>query len=256
MQLFLEDGCYILTTEGIDCSLPLEGTTDNPRAWYVDAPEIEPVRTAEWTGAVAEGGSVNFRNIRFNPHGHGTHTECLGHITETVHSVNGVIREQLVKALLVSIEPELKTQPDGTTDSIVTAEQLEPLLSGKTVDALLIRTLPNLAAKKHRNYSATNPAYFEPAIVAQLDAAGVKHLLVDLPSVDREVDGGELAFHHAFWKVPEQPRFDRTITELIFVPDEAEDGFYLLNLETAPFVNDATPSRPVIYPLHRNEEDQ
>lgn len=256
MQLFLEDGSYILTNEGIDCSIPLEGTETNPRAWYVDAPVIEPVRTAEWTGAVAEGGSVNFRNIRFNPHGHGTHTECLGHITETVHSVNGVIREQFVKALVVSVDPEEQPQADGSTDRVVTATQLASILSGKKVDALLIRTLPNTPDKKSRNYSATNPAYFDTAIVELLNETGVKHLLVDVPSVDREVDAGVLAFHHAYWNVPENPRFDRTITELIFVPDEAPDGIYLLNLETAPFVNDATPSRPVVYPLHRNEEDQ
>jgi hypothetical protein len=49
---------------------------------------------------------------------------------------------------------------------------------------------------------------------------------------------------------------DKTITELIFVPNEVKDGPYLLNLQTAAFENDATPSRPVIYPIHRNEEEQ
>src|SRR5688572_24808735 len=112
MQLFLEDGSYILTNEGIDCSIPLEAGPANPRAWYVDAPVIEPVRTAEWTGSVAEGGSVNFRNIFFNPHGHGTHTECLGHITKEVYSVNGVIKKQFMKALLVSIAPAERAHAD------------------------------------------------------------------------------------------------------------------------------------------------
>jgi hypothetical protein len=87
-----------------------------------------------------------------------------------------------------------------------------------------------------------------------LDKLGVIHFLVDVPSVDREKDNGVLAFHHAFWKVPETNDKRRTITELIFVPDECEDGNYLLNLQTAPFENDATPSRPVIFRLHQNEE--
>jgi arylformamidase len=256
MQLFLEDGSYILTNEGIDCSIPLEASPANPRAWYVDAPVIEPVRTAEWTGSVAEGGSVNFRNIFFNPHGHGTHTECLGHITKEVYSVNGVIKKQFVKALLVSIEPAERGHADGTVDSVVLASQLAPALENQECEALLIRTLPNGTEKRSTNYSATNPAYFDADIVPLLDEAGVKHLLVDVPSVDRENDGGALVFHHAFWGVPDNQRFDRTITEMIYVSDEVEDGIYLLNLETAPFVNDATPSRPVIYPLHRNAEDQ
>jgi arylformamidase len=256
MQLFLEDGSYILTNEGIDCSIPLEASSANPRAWYVEAPVIEPVRTAEWTGSVAEGGSVNFRNIFFNPHGHGTHTECLGHITKEVHSVNGVIKKQFVKTLLISIEPQQRAHADGDTDSVITAEQLASALEQQEFDALMIRTLPNAVEKRSTNYSATNPTYFDVDLVPLLDEAGVKHLLVDVPSVDREKDGGELVFHHAFWGVPDNQRFDRTITELIYVSDDVEDGVYLLNLETAPFVNDATPSRPVIYPLHRNAEDQ
>lgn len=256
MQLFLEDGSYIITNEGIDCSIPLEASPANPRAWYVDAPVIEPVRTAEWTGSVAEGGSVNFRNIFFNPHGHGTHTECLGHITKEVYSVNGAIRSQFMKALLVSVEPVQRLHADGVTDSVVTAAQLAEALHEQQFDALLVRTLPNTPEKQSMDYSATNPTYFDAGIVALLDTAGVKHLLVDVPSVDREQDGGALVFHHAFWGVPDDQRFDRTITEMIYVEDEVEDGMYLLNLETAPFVNDATPSRPVIYPLHRNAEDQ
>lgn len=255
MQLFLEDGSYILTNEGIDCSIPLSNKESNPRAWYVDPPVIEPVRTDQWTGAVAEGGSVNFRNIFFNPHGHGTHTECLGHITPEVYSVNDVPIKPFMKAQLISVEPVKITLPDGSTDHVITASQLEGKI-GKAISGLLIRTLPNDAEKCSRNYSDTNPAYFDTAIVPLLNEAGVLHLLVDLPSVDREADNGKLAFHHAYWQVPEQPRFDRTITEMIYVDDRAEDGFYLLSIETAPFMNDATPSRPVIYRIHRNEEDQ
>jgi hypothetical protein len=78
---------------------------------------------------------------------------------------------------------------------------------------------------------------------------GIQHLLIDLPSVDREVDEGELLSHRAFWHYPEEPRFNATITELIYVPDEVRDGEYLLNLQIAPFENDASPSKPVLYPL-------
>ena len=83
----------------------------------------------------------------------------------------------------------------------------------------------------------------------KLVESGVKHLLVDLPSVDREVDGGRLEAHHAFWTVPDNPRHGCTITELIHVPDSAPDGLYLLNLQVAPMDNDAAISRPVLHPL-------
>ena len=75
--------------------------------------------------------------------------------------------------------------------------------------------------------------------------------MIDTPSVDREEDGGELAFHHAFWKVPQQPNHQRTITELIFVDNEIKDDVYLLELQLAAFVNDAAPSRPVLYKIER-----
>ena len=76
---------------------------------------------------------------------------------------------------------------------------------------------------------------------------GVKHLLIDLPSVDKEKDNGKLLAHKAFWNFPENPRFEATITELVFVPNDVQDGSYLLNLMIAPFHNDATPSKPVLY---------
>jgi hypothetical protein len=76
---------------------------------------------------------------------------------------------------------------------------------------------------------------------------GIDHLLLDLPSVDREVDGGALAAHRAFWNYPENPRMKATITELIYVPSKVQDGQYFLNLQVAPIENDASPSRPVLY---------
>ena len=61
---------------GVDLSIPLRGNgKENPSAWYVEPPSMEPVRGAGFVGSVAEGGAVNFRTISFNPHGHGTHTE-------------------------------------------------------------------------------------------------------------------------------------------------------------------------------------
>jgi hypothetical protein len=44
-------------------------------------------------------------------------------------------------------------------------------------------------------------------------------------------------------------RMDCTITELIFVENEVRDGSYLLNLQMASFVNDASPSKPVLYKI-------
>lgn len=245
MKFYIDDKHYIDTTQPLDISIALSASEKNPRAWYVDPPTMEPVRTEHYTGSVKEGGSVNFRNIKFNPHGHGTHTECLGHITREVHSVNNVLTNFFFKAKLVSILPKRVTRENGDVDFIIEPNQLE--LNGFDGEALIVRSLPNDGTKLHANYSDTNPPYFDVSCVEKLLKANIDHLLIDLPSVDRESDDGELVFHHAFWEVPQRPNFKRTITEMIFVDKSIDDGEYILEIQMAPFQNDASPSRPVLY---------
>ena len=250
MKFALDVQNYIDTSKPLDISIPLSNNEENPKAWYVDTPVFEPVRTEHYTGSVAEGGSVNFRDIFFNPHGHGTHTECLGHITEHVHSINKTLTTFFFKANLITLNPKERENEDGELDRVITIDLLEDNMLN--AEALIIRTNPNGTDKKHRNYSSTNPIYFDVECARKMIRAGVKHVLIDLPSVDRENDNGELAFHHAFWEVPENPNFERTITELVYVNDSIVDGSYILNFQLAPFENDASPSRPVLYEIEQN----
>ena len=115
--------------------------------------------------------------------------------------------------------------------------------------ALIIRTKPNDHSKTNRQYSGTNFPYLTLGAMQRIVDAGVQHLLIDLPSVDREEDGGALAAHHLFWNVPAEPNFKKTITELIYVPNEISDGDYILNLQVSNFANDAAPSRPMLFDL-------
>ncbi len=243
-----EKGRKVDFSSPIDISIPLSNDKNNPRAWYVNPPIFEPVRENGWIGSVKEGGSVNFRNIIFNPHGHGTHTECLGHITKEVYSVNQRLKNFFFTCELISVTPQ-KIKNGEEEDWVITTTILEKVLKNKKTEALVVRTVPNHPDKKRKNYSASNPPYFDVECVALLLELGVKHLLIDLPSVDRESDNGVLAFHHAFWEVPNHPNHERTITEMVYVPSTVKDGTYLLNLQVAPFENDAAPSRPVLYSM-------
>lgn len=234
----------------LDISIPLTNTDANPIAWYIEKPEIEPVRFGDWIGKVSEGSSTNFNNIFFNPHGHGTHTECLGHITSEFYSINKCLKQFFFLVELISIEPE-----NLNGDKIITKEQIQKGLKGKTLEAIIIRTLPNLDSKKHKNYSKTNPPYLLEEAATFLREIGIKHLLIDLPSVDREEDEGRLLAHKAFWNVKDvdnlnaDARLDCTITEMIFVDDTIKDGSYILNLQIASFENDASPSKPVLFKI-------
>ena len=232
----------------IDISIPLTNTDENPIAWYLEKPEIEPVVFGDWIGSVEKGASTNFNNVFFNPHGHGTHTECLGHITRQFYSINQSLKQFFFLSELVTIEPEMKGE-----DWVITKNQIENSLQGNTPEAILIRTLPNFKVKKSLNYSNTNPPYLSEEAARFICESGIQHLLIDLPSVDKEKDEGKLLAHKAFWNVKDinnlnsDARLEATITEMIFVADEIKDGSYLLNLQIASFENDASPIKPVLY---------
>ena len=136
----------------------------------------------------------------------------------------------------------------GSSDGI-SKKVVETALRNKKRDAIVIRTLPNLEEKKSMQYSNTNPTYLSEKAAIYLREKGIKHLLIDLPSVDKEKDDGNLLSHNAFWNTAGEIRMDATITEFIFVPNSVEDGEYLLNLMIAPFENDATPSKPILYEI-------
>ncbi|WP_418512389.1 cyclase family protein [Corallibacter sp.] len=228
----------------LDISIPLQASESNVNAWYQDAPKIEPVKDEDWIGSVAQGSSVNFNNIFFNPHAHGTHTECVGHITKKVHSINQNLKQFFFLAEVVTVAPEKLDD-----DFVISKKQLQFALGNKKREALVIRTIPNMTDKTSKQYSNTNPTYLLEEAAIYLREKGVKHLLIDLPSVDKEKDEGKLLAHHAFWNTAGRPRLDATITEFIFVPNSVLDGTYFLNIQIAPFENDASPSKPVLYQI-------
>jgi kynurenine formamidase len=228
----------------LDISLPLFSGENNPNAFHIAHPKFEPVKVGTFVGSVQEGGACNCENLFLNAHGNGTHTECVGHISKERITINQTLKQFYAIAQVISVSPT--TIENG--DYMVMLNSIENIFN-KEAEAIIIRTLPNNVSKKTGQYSGNNPTYLEPALGTFLANNNIKHLLVDLPSVDREEDGGALATHHAFWQYPNNTRLNATITELIFVDDAITDGFYLLNLQIASFESDASPSKPVLYQL-------
>jgi arylformamidase len=229
----------------IDISIAIDPQKQAVNAWYIEDPKIFPQEFDGEKILVSEGAVVNFNNIYFNPHAHITHTECVGHITEKIHSINQNLKHYFFVAEVITVAPEFR---DG--DFVISQKQLQTALRNKKRDAVVIRTLPNLRSdKKGMRYSNTNPPYLLEETAIYLREKGIKHLLVDLPSVDKEKDGGELLAHNAFWNTAGEIRMDATITEFIYVSNKVSDGEYLLNLMIAPFENDATPSKPILYEI-------
>ncbi len=228
----------------LDISIPLRGNATNVNAWYVGHPTIEPHKEKSFVGKVSEGSSTNFNDIQFNPHAHGTHTECVGHITNEFYSINKSLKHFFFLAEVITVPPVKQSD-----DFVISKKQLEYALGNKKPEALVIRTLPNLTDKLSKQYSHSNPPYLLEEAVQFLVTRELQHLLIDLPSVDKEKDQGALLAHKAFWNFDGELRHNATITEFIFVNNSIKDGSYFLNLQIAPFENDASPSRPVLYKI-------
>jgi kynurenine formamidase len=237
----LGDGSLVDTSQWIDISAPV---TASPtlRAFHLPPTQFEAFRMGTFVGSVEEGGPVRCDIVTVAPHGACTHTECVGHVGGKGYSVLNAIVAPLMVAELITVP--VTTRADG--DRVISRNDLEAAWPLVRSQALIIRTSPNPASKRLADHSGTNPAYVDVDAMRLIDEAGIDHVLIDVPSVDREEDGGAMVAHKTFWHYPSAPRTDRTITELIVVPDDVPDGMYALALNVAPFDADASPSRPML----------
>ncbi len=255
----------------LDISIPLNFNGAQPNAYGVEKAMAKPCEAGELVGDTRRGGSCNFEQVKFIPHCNGTHTECIGHITNKRISVHDCLKDVFIPATLISIEPENASETNETysvnlseTDKLITRNAIEKKLQNLETSnsksqipnhkSLIVRTLPNDESKLTREYLELVPPFFSTEAMNFITEIGVKHLLVDMPSIDRIFDEGKLSNHRIFWNVGqgafsinEKSLVNNTITEMIFVSDEITDGNYLLNLQIAAFASDASPSRPILF---------
>ena len=258
-----------------DLSIPIR--FDDPafaqgaRAFSLPAASTRAVEGGGFVGDVRRGGSCNCETHTFTPHGDGTHTEGPGHILRSRRPV--VVGDVVCIAVVVRVTPRLLGESvddvagnhrhdDVVVDTDAVSARLDAALqsdgrSELVPTALIIATAAG-ALRRRQQHSGTNPPYLTPDAATFIRERGFVHLLVDLPSLDRENDGGLLSAHHAFFDIPpgatdsgdrDSDVADRSVTELIAVDDDVAEGIYALFLQLAPIVADAAPSRPLIAPL-------
>ena len=248
-------------SKGIDISIPLNFNGEQPNTYGVEKATSKPYQDGQFIGDTRKGGPCNFETYSFTPHCNGTHTECIGHITDERIDILSSLNEEMTPSTLISVTPKSTDENYipalKTEDLVITKEDLELQLkdvNSEFLRGLIIRTLPNSESKKSRDYMKEAPAFFSIDAMEYIVSLGVDHLLVDTPSVDRLLDDGHLSAHNIFWKTKGKElnpnTQNKTITEMIFVPSSVEDGAYLLNLQIPAFVSDAAPSRPIIYKIN------
>jgi len=262
---------------GHDLSLPIDPGGEHPRFFCAEHASARPLQSGSFIGSIASGGPVNAEILEIIPHCQGTHTESVAHVTAGSASAYatagggaghngqiGMANTSLLSAVLISLPATaveqteeryhlsaLAEEPLLTRSALQQDEQLQQWL--QHADAVIIRSLPNPVSKRNRNYGEL-PWYpvLSEAAIAYLSALRLSHLLIDTPSLDRADDGGRVYNHKTWWGVQTDGSIDhpqRLLTEMIYAPDDIADGLYLLDMQIAPLVSDAVPSRPVIYSL-------
>lgn len=250
--------------EGFDLSIPFAFEGERLCAFGVAPASAQTVQNERFIGDTRRGGSCNVEQYQLIPHCQGTHTECVGHLVDQKVSISAILKDPWIPATVLSVEPE---RAADCPDSYGVKEQEDHLISKRRLlkawhpfhhpcfqRALIIRTLPNEISKRMRSYRSA--PYFSQEAMEEIIRRPVQHLLVDLPSIDRMDDRGRLSNHRLFWGMPLESHDlndvqapSKTVTELIFVPEAVQDGYYLLNLQIAPFMSDAAPSRPLLFPV-------
>ena len=246
-----------------DISIPLNFSGAQPNHFGTPPASAVPLQAGNFIGDTRQGGSCNVASVSIIPHCNGTHTECIGHIIDDNIYVNEVLQSVIFTVILVSVLPtpanrfseSYRPQP-APTDQIIEYKQLESklaALSTTNFDGLIIRTLPNFISKKTMDYSKNPAPFFSVECMHYIASLGIRHLLVDIPSLDKAHDEGLLTCHRIFWNLPagshqlsETARTDRTVTEMVFVPDHIEDGVYDLTIQIPNWQIDAAPSRVLL----------
>lgn len=251
----------------LSIAIPLDFEGPQPACFEAPPATTRPLRAGSFVGDTRAGGSCNCATLTLAPHCNGTHTECVGHVTDDRIAVSERIQGGIVFALVITIEPadattcrEDSDPPPAADDRLVTAAALQAATSrhaGPSPRALVIRSLSASAGAPLQRYRGPAPApYLSRQAAAWLVERGILHLVLDLPSADRADDGGRLTAHRIFFGLPagsrqarEATRPGASITELAWIGAAIEDGRYLLDLQIPAFLSDAAPSRPLLYPV-------
>ena len=256
---------------GIDISVSLDFGGAQPNLYDVPAAGARAYGVgssipSQNIGDTRAGGNCNFSELNLIPHCNGTHTECIGHLTDERLHVLELLNDTFIPCVLASVSPVAASDTAETAldalspeNLVVTRQDIENHLRRTPQEfrgCIVVRTFPNHLSKRFQQYGKGGAAFFSRASIKALLDHNVRHLITDLPSIDPLDDGGKMVSHRLFWgieegrhEVTDRSDINRTITELVYIPDFVADGVYILSLQIAPFRGDAAPSRPILYPL-------
>ena len=259
-EITLEEKKYkIDLNKFYDLSIPISMDSKSPS--FYDEKPLKIKYYKDGNGKVwnlNEGSSCNVPVIDLNIHCGSTHSECRSHITKENIYISDILDNSFIPCLLISLVPQNKLGNDSyhynidSNDFIIDKLALYNKLNNfknSNIKALVVRTLPNdIDEIILKNYDSDPNCFFSNEAIKYLVSFGIEHLVVDTPSIDKLNDGGTLGNHKIFWDLNKKGN-KNTITELAIIKNEINDGQYLLCLNILNLKLDASPSRPLIYPI-------
>tara|TARA_B100000700_G_scaffold330568_1_gene457502 strand:- start:2220 stop:3002 length:783 start_codon:yes stop_codon:yes gene_type:complete len=247
---------HIDSNDGIDISIPVTFNEDkNPKFYDISNPQKKYYQVDDTEYDIKKGAGCSVPMVHMNIHCSGTHTETANHIIKNAPLISDIDNLNFIPSQLISVTPELNSDERyhanyDKNDGVITRRQLEKLITPNIfLDAIIIRTNPNDNDKKIRNYNLDHHPYLSTDAIKYLKNSGVKHIVIDTPSIDKFNDGGKLGNHRIFFTNSNQLINKNTITELAFIPNEYLDGKYFLCIGVPNFKLDVAPSKPIIYKI-------
>ncbi len=197
---------------GRSIAIPLRFDDDQPNLFDVPLASAQEVAIGEFVGSTKRGGDCNVMKWSIIPHCHGTHTESVSHIINDEVPVSDCAGGGLGVAILVTVKPIALGNAVGEAyacgkpeDLVISVDHVRAAMAAIASSgavAIVIRTEPNNLEKQTAKYAREPiPPYFTSEAMGMIADSGIRHLLVDVPSIDRIFDGGVLANHHRFWNI-------------------------------------------------------
>ena len=247
IQINHNDQVYnIDSKKGHDLSIRNDFSGNAPIFYGAEQPKVSPQHSGDFIGDLESGGSCSVPIVSCNIHCTGTHTECISHIQDSKFKITDKCPRGLIPSYLITVEIVAANSVkdsyhcDISGSNVVCKEAIKSKIS-TPCESLIIRTLPNDESKLSRNYDDVSAPFLTSDAMDHINQLGVKHLLVDLPSIDKADDGGVLGNHRSFFNKGD------TISELLYIPNDLLDGFGFLQIQIPNWSLDSAPSRPIFF---------
>ena len=242
------------TRDGVPISIPIKfNNSKSPKFYDTTSPRLDYFKSGKKVYKIGNGAGCNVPTIYLNIHCQGTHTETALHISDKGIKISEINDVDFLASQIITVTPVSGSRDNyhsdySKDDMVITKKMINDEISNMNfIDCLIIRTLPNGDFKFGVDYNKNKYAFLSNDAVEYLLSIGVKHLIIDTPSIDMYDDGGALGNHQIFFKDKNGSFNKNTITEMAFIPNSISDGLYFTTIKFLNLDLDASPSVPIVF---------